>query len=121
MCRPWLWWWRLPFAVAFAIIAWSLPDDPHAFTSPLFDHAGFAVASVLMAVASFTDGRQYVLRVAAMGASCLACGGRALVVLFSSSELTARQIITGMTTWCLLAGSIVLLTVISDRLRQLGG
>lgn len=118
---PWLWWWRLPWALGMAIIGFSLPDDPHAFSTPVFDHGAFLVAAALLFVASLTPTRDLTIRIAAMGAVVLACGGRAAVVVLTSSSLTNSQIITGMTVWTLVAAAIIVLTVAFDRLRSLGG
>lgn len=121
MKRPWLWWWRLPPALCMAVIGFSLPNDPHAFTSPLFDHGAFLLAAVLLVIATFTPTTNFGIRVAAMGAAVLACEGRAAVILLTASELTSRQIITGLASWSMLAGAFVFGTIITDRLRTIGG
>lgn len=117
---PWFWWWRLPFALSMAIIGFSLPDDPHAFPLPM-DHGAFLLAAVLMSVASFMPTDMMWPRLVALGASLLALGGRAAVLVIFSSTLTANQLVTGVTAWVSFAGAIAALTVVFDHLRTYGG
>ena len=119
--RPWLWWWRIPPAIGMAVIGVSLPNEPSAFGAPIVDHGAFVLAAVLLAVASFTDVRHLGIRIAAMGAAVLACGARAATIVLTASTLTTSQIVTGLVVWLMLAGAFVFATVVTDRLRALGG
>lgn len=117
---PWFWWWRLPFALSMAIIGFALPDEPHALPLP-FDHGFFLVAAVLMAVVSFTPTSVVWLRLVALAACLLALGGRASVLVIFSSDLTVRQVTTGIAAWVGYAVALAALTVVFDRLRTYGG
>lgn len=117
--RPWFWWWRLPTAVGMAILAVRLPTSPSVFDTPVVDHTLFALAAVLLVIASFSPPLHLGWRVAAMAFAVTACEGRAAILVLSSSTLTSNQIVSGVVTWSVIAWGVVVATVVTDRVRAL--